>query len=177
MMSRIVAWVGIAFLCAGCASSPPAVTGSPVQTVAAVDIARYLGVWYEVARLPMPFQKDCIGDTTATYALLPDGQLSVRNRCRTANGFKEADGRAKVVPASGNAKLRVTFFWPFYGDYWVIGLDPEYRWAVVGHPERKTLWVLSRSPALPAPQMAEARRIAEAQGYDLSGLLLTPNSP
>ena len=158
-------------LLAGCASSPP--PGPAVQTVAAVDLQRYLGKWYEIGRFPMFFQRSCLGDTTAEYTSLADGRIGVRNRCRTADGFTEADGRASVVPGSGNAKLKVSFFWPFAGDYWVIGLDPEYRWAVIGHPERKTLWILARTPRLSPEQLQAAKQAAQAQGYDLTGLLLT----
>lgn len=160
----------VATLLAACATSKSA---STVQTVASVDLQRYLGKWYEIGRFPMFFQRNCIGDTTAEYTLQADGRIGVRNRCRTGDGFTEADGRASVVPGSGNARLKVSFFWPFEGDYWVIGLDPEYRWAVIGHPERETLWILARTPRLSADQLQAAKQAALAQGYDLSGLLMT----
>ncbi len=117
-----------------------------MRTVAEVDLARYAGKWYEVAAFPMFFQRQCVGDTTAEYGLRPDGDISVRNRCRTESGFDEATARAWAVEGSGNARLKVQFFWPFRADYWVIGLDDGYRWAVVGNPERKYLWILSRTP-------------------------------
>lgn len=146
---------------------------APVTTVASVDLQRYLGLWHEAARLPMWFQRQCVADTTAQYGLLENGKISVTNRCRTKDGsFDQAQGKASVVENSGNARLRVSFFWPFFGDYWVIGLDPEYRWAVVGEPKRKSLWILSRINPMPASELAAAKQIALAQGYDLTTLLV-----
>ena len=145
----------------------------PVTTVPHVDLDRYLGTWYEIAHLPMFFQRHCVGDTTAQYGLREDGRISVLNRCRTAKGWQEAIGRAKVMPGTGNAKLKVTFFWPFSGDYWIIGLDPEYRWALVGNPSRKYLWLLARTPSLSPDQLDMARQVALTQGYNLTGLLMT----
>ncbi len=150
---------------------------APVTTVASVDLQRYLGLWHEAARLPMWFQRNCVADTTAQYGLLEDGKnsgkISVTNRCRTKDGsFDQAQGKASVVENSGNARLKVSFFWPFSGDYWVIGLDPEYRWAVVGEPKRKSLWILSRTNPMPASELAAAKQIALAQGYDLTTLLV-----
>jgi apolipoprotein D and lipocalin family protein len=160
-----------------CATAPQR---PPVQTVAAVDLERYLGTWYEIARIPNSFQdgsgRRCVA-TTASYALRPDGQVAVTNRCLdAAEGNREvtATGTAYAVPGSNNAKLRVSFFWPFYGDYWVIGLDPFYRWAVVGAPDREYLWVLSRRPEMPAGHYAQAVGAAAAQGFDLSRLQPTP---
>ena len=145
----------------------------PVRTVAEVDLARYAGKWYEIAAFPMFFQRQCIGDTTAEYALRPDGDVSVRNRCRTEDGFDEATARAWAVEGSGNARLKVQFFWPFRADYWVIGLDDGYRWAVVGNPERKDRWILSRTPQLPADHLENALASAREQGYDLASLRYT----
>jgi len=145
----------------------------PVQTVPAVELERYLGRWYEIARFPMFFQRNCVGDVTADYSLREDGRIRVLNRCRSDKGMDEAEGTARVVEGSGGAKLRVSFFWPFSGDYWVIGLSPDYRWAVVGDPERKYLWILSRTPAMPLDVLEKARQAAREQGYDLSGLRYT----
>jgi apolipoprotein D and lipocalin family protein len=145
----------------------------PVQTVPAVDLARYAGKWYEIAAFPMFFQRRCVGDTTAEYALRPDGDISVRNRCRTEDGFDEATARAWAVEGGGNARLKVQFFWPFRADYWVIGLDAQYRWAVVGNPERKYLWILSRTPQLPRVELDAALESARAQGFDLAQLRYT----
>ncbi len=155
------------------AASAALAEAPPVQTVASVDLARYAGKWYEIAAFPMFFQRQCVGDTTAEYALRPDGDISVRNRCRTEDGFDEATARAWAVEGSGNARLKVQFFWPFRADYWVIGLDPEYRWAVVGNPGRKYLWILSRTPQLPAALQESALASAREQGYDLAPLRYT----
>ena len=148
-----------------------------LQPVATVDLKRYLGRWFEVARYPNRFQKQCSGDTTATYSVLPDGKIEVLNRCRKADGQMDvAKGKAKVVDGSSNAKLRVTFFWPFYGDYWVIGLDPEYRWAVVGEPGRKYLWILSRTATMSAADYEQAMHVIREKGYDASRLIKTPQN-
>lgn len=147
----------------------------PVQTVESVDLKRYAGMWYEIANLPMTFQRDCVGDTTAEYTLHPDGAVGVNNRCRTKDGdIDSASGTATAVEGSNNAKLEVSFFKPFKGDYWVIGLDPEYRWAVVGSPDRKYLWILSRSPQLQQEELDRALATAKAQGYPLDELRYTP---
>jgi apolipoprotein D and lipocalin family protein len=145
----------------------------PVQAVASVDLARYAGKWYEIAAFPMFFQRQCVGDTTAEYALRPDGGISVLNRCRTGDGFDEAQGRAWPVEGAGGGRLEVSFFWPFRSDYWVIGLDPDYRWAVVGNPGRRYLWILARTPRLPPESLELALQAARAQGYDLSPLRYT----
>lgn len=161
-------------LCTGHATDAPQ---PPVASVASVDLNRYLGKWFEIGSFPMFFQRNCVGDTTAQYALESDARVSVTNRCRTASGFDEATGHASVVEGSANARLKVSFFWPFKADYWVIGLDPDYRWAVVGNPNRKYLWVLSRTPELPKHLLDAALASASAQGFDLSQLRYTPQSP
>lgn len=160
---------GAAALAAGLAHGEPA----PVQSVGPIDLGRYAGKWYEIAAFPMFFQRRCIGDTTAEYALRPDGEIAVRNRCRTEDGFDEANGTAWAVEGTVNSRLKVSFFWPFRADYWVIGLDGDYRWAVVGNPNRKYLWVLSRTPELPKEQLDRALQAASQQGYDLAQLRYT----
>ena len=164
-----VAVLGATLSAAALAAQPP------VQTVPSLDISRYVGKWYEIANFPMFFQRKCVGDTTAEYALNPDKTVSVTNRCRTKDGsIDSANGTATVVPDSNNTKLEVSFFKPFKGDYWVIGLDPEYRWAVVGAPNRKYLWILSRSPQLPKDQLDLALKAASDQGYTFEELRYTP---
>ena len=156
----------------------PAVSNAetPVNSVAAVDLQRYSGRWFEIASFPMFFQRQCIGDTTAEYALKADGEIAVTNRCRTDSGFDQAQGTAWATEPGNNSRLKVSFFWPFRSDYWVIGLDPDYRWAVVGNPNRKYLWLLSRTPELPPPLLEAALKSASAQGYDLSQLRYTSQS-
>ena len=146
---------------------------APVVSVAEVNLARYVGKWYEIASFPMFFQRNCVGDTTAEYALTPEGEVSVTNRCRTASGFDEARGKAWAATDGNNARLKVSFFWPFRSDYWVIGLDPGYRWAVVGNPNRKYLWILSRTPQLDKKLLETALKAAATQGFDLKQLNYT----
>ncbi|HYG97632.1 MAG TPA: lipocalin family protein [Terriglobales bacterium] len=152
-------------------------TTAAVRTVDRVDLGSYVGTWYEIARYPNRFQRKCVGDTKAMYTLRPDGKIRVVNACRQKNGeIDEARGTAKVVDKATNAKLKVTFFWPFSGDYWIIGLGDRYEYAIVGDPSRKYLWILSRSPNM-APTLYD-RAIAqiEAAGYDPSKLMRTPQS-
>ena len=138
-----------------------------------VDLRRYLGRWYEIARYEQSFQKGCEG-VTADYALRPDGNIEVVNRCRKPGGeTSEARGRAKVVDTVTNAKLKVSFFGPFYGDYWVLDHADDYTWSIVGEPSGRYLWILSRE-AVPAE--AEVKQLidhARDLGYDTSMLLRT----
>ena len=129
-----------------------------------MDLARYAGKWYEIARLPNRFQRDCAANTTATYTLRPDGKITVVNECRKADGrTKSAKGTARVADPKGpNTKLKVTFFWPFSGNYWIIDLDPEYRWVVVGEPGRDYLWILSREPRLDEARISPDHRARKA---------------
>lgn len=172
------AWIIAALLALGACATQP--TPQTPRTVERVDVARYLGLWHEVARLPQSFQDNAslrCEEVTAEYALLGEGRLSVRNACVNAldpaRPRRVANGRAYVVEGSGNARLRVSFFWPFYGDYWVIGLDEEYRWALVGSPSRRSLWLLSRTPRLEPAEMERALAIARAQGFDLTRLIVS----
>lgn len=161
-------------LCALCLAAA-ALPAAPLTVVPSVDLARYAGKWYEIARLPAWFQRACESDTTATYTLRPDGKITVLNECRQADGrMKAARGTAKLASTSGpNTKLRVTFFWPFYGDYWIIDLDPDYRWAVVGEPGRKYFWVLARQPQVDEATLKGILERARQQGYDLAPLIRT----
>jgi apolipoprotein D and lipocalin family protein len=153
----------------------PALAGqkaAPPVTVGSVDLQRYLGVWYEIAKIPNSFQKMCASGTTATYSLLPDGRLMVVNRCVDAEGkAHEARGLAKVVDTATNAKLKVSFvrilgLSLFWGDYWIIGLDENYRWAVVGHPNRKYGWILAREQALDKADLERINALLREKGYD-----------
>jgi apolipoprotein D and lipocalin family protein len=173
---RRLCWLALLLL-AGCAAAPGPETP---RTVAEVDLVRYAGLWHEVARLPNRFQdapgRECRA-TTASYTVRPDGDIAVVNRCESAAGPREALGRAYAVAGSGNARLRVSFFWPFYGDYWVIGLDPDYRWALVGSPGREFLWVLSRTPELAAAEEAAALSVARREGFSVTGLQRSVPTP
>lgn len=147
----------------------------PLQTVASVDLQRYLGNWYEIATIPARFQKGCVG-VTATYTARPDGKIGVVNRCRklTLDGEeKSISGKAWVADPRTNAKLKVQFFWPFSGSYWIIELDPEYRYAVVGHPGRNYLWILSRTPQMDEAVYATLVERIAGHGYDVSRIVRT----
>ena len=161
---------------AGCAALGPkhAVGNAAVpQPAKPVDLQRYLGRWYEIARYEQGFQKDCDA-VTADYALRSDGKISVLNKCVKPNGkATQAEGRAKIVPDAGNAKLRVSFFGPFFGDYWVLDRAEDYSWSIVGEPSGRYLWLLSREakPDKAAVDALIAR--AKALGYDVTMLRMT----
>jgi apolipoprotein D and lipocalin family protein len=154
-------------------------SGVPVRPVATVDLARYAGLWHEVARLPNRFQARCLRETTAEYTLLRDGQVQVVNSCRTAEGIIRAEGRAKLADASGpTSKLKVRFaprilsFLPMvWGDYWILDLTEDYRAALVGSPDRKNLWVLSRTPDLDPETFGRLVATARSQGFPVDQLI------
>ena len=157
---------------------------APVRTVAAVDLDRYLGDWFEIARLPNRFQRTCASDVRASYARRADGSMEVVNRCRNAAGGSiEARGVARIADALTFAKLKVRFapaalsFLPFvWGDYWILGLADDYSWAVVGAPGRNYLWILGRTPMLPAEHLATAIEVARANGFDVALLVKTTHT-
>lgn len=175
-MKRLALLLTVFATLTACQTIPPQDLTPAVKAVPKVDLQRYAGTWYEIASYPMVFQRQCVGDTTANYALREDGTVTVTNRCRTDSSFAEVTGKAWAVEGSGKARLKVSFFWPFRSDYWVIGLDPDYRWAVVGNPNRKYLWLLSRTPKLAQPELDAAIAAASAQGYDPTSLKYTPQS-
>ncbi len=149
---------------------------APLPTVAHVELERYLGRWYEVARLPVPFEKNC-EHVTAEYSRRANGTLKVLNTCHKGDihgPVKKATATARAVDAT-NAKLKVQFFWPFEGDYWILDLDQaNYHYALVGEPSRKSLWLLSRQPQL-APDIRR-RLIDRARdlGFPVEKLIDTP---
>jgi len=145
---------------------------NPPTTVKYVDLKRYVGLWYEVAKIPNSFQDQCVKNTTAKYTLAEDGEIKVTNSCIDEDGeADDANGIVRVVDKKSNAKLEVSFVsflgWrPFWGDYWIIGLDENYQWAIVGTPNRKYGWVLSRTPNLDNTTMDKIFGIIKDQGYD-----------
>jgi apolipoprotein D and lipocalin family protein len=148
----------------------------PLETVEQVDLDRYLGRWYEIASYPAWFQKNCTA-TTADYSMRDDGLIKVVNSCRKKSldgKLKQAKGRAKIVDSVSNAKLKVSFFGPFWGDYWIIDLDPEYGWVVVGEPKRKYLWILSRTPRMDEATFEAILSRMPDMGYDPDRLNITP---
>ncbi len=137
-----------------------------LPTVNQVDVSRYLGTWYQQALIPNKFQAMCVSDTSATYLRDGDGLLVV-NQCRRADGqVEKAQGVAKIVEGSNNTKLRVSFFRPFYGDYWVLALDPGYNWVLVGEPKREFGWILSRQAKLDDATLNQILDRAVTLGYD-----------
>lgn len=162
---------------AGCGETTTERLGlPPLETVPRVELSRYLGTWYEIANFPQSFQEGCTA-TTATYTLAEKpGEIVVENRCNkgTVNGPEDtARGRARVVDTSTNAKLEVSFFGPFWGAYWVIDLGAEYEYAVVGHPGRDYLWILSRTPTMdPAVYDGILQRLS-AKAYQTERLVRT----
>jgi apolipoprotein D and lipocalin family protein len=166
--------LGATLLALGCVSVVPGT--AELRTVRSVDLARYTGKWYEIATIPSWFQKDCVG-VTAAYSLRADGDIRVENACRDkvlAGPERSVVGRAWVTDPTTNAKLEVSFFWPFSGAYWIIELDPDYRYAVVGHPSRDYLWVLSRTPHMSDALYSELLENARQQGYDVTRVRRTP---
>jgi apolipoprotein D and lipocalin family protein len=143
-----------------------------LQVVPHVELKRYLGKWYEIAHLPTRFQKGCT-DTTATYTLSEDGNILVLNECRRNGKVKQAKGKAKMVDKNSGAKLKVTFFWPFYGDYWIINLGKDYDYAVVGTPNRKNLWILSRTPQMDDKLFTQLIESAKSKGFKVDNLIKT----
>lgn len=156
-----------------CVELPPVnrTAETPLRPVAQVDLDRYLGKWHEAARLPNSFERDCVA-VIAEYARRPDGLISVRNTCRKDTGKIEvAEGRAKIADAATNARLKVSFFGPFFGDYWVIDLAPDYAWAIVGEPRGRFLWVLTRAARVDAAAKEDFTARVRALGYDPSKLI------
>lgn len=143
-----------------------------LETVSHVDLNRYLGKWYEVARFTLSFEKNCVG-ATANYSLREDGSINVINTCfkgTLAGKLKTAHGHAKVVDKETGSKLKVSFFGPFYAPYWIIDLGENYEYAVVGSPNRDTLWILSRTPALDPAVLKSILERAELKGFDTAKL-------
>lgn len=141
------------------------------QPMPRVDVERYMGRWYEIARLPNRFEKGCDG-VTAEYALRQDGTVSVLNTCRKGGpegAARTAGAKAWSVDPSGS-RFEVSFFRPFKAPYWIIALDPQYRWAAVGHPRKKYLWILAREKALPPEVERDLLSKLQALGYDTAKL-------
>jgi len=156
-------------------------TGEQLTVVDSVNITKYVGLWYEIARIPNSFQKNCSGTVTAMYELRQDGKLNVINRCIQEDGSSsKAKGIAKIVDPESNAKLKVSFVQIlgislFWGDYWIIGLDENYEWAIVGSPGRKYGWILSREPEFADSTMQKIFTLLETKNYNPAEFILTNN--
>lgn len=158
---------------------PSARAAEPVASVPELDLSRYAGQWYEIAHLPVSFQRQCAGDIFVAYVLRADGSIGVRNTCRTHDATQAvAEGVARTVEGHpGRLQVRFVPGWlswvPLvWADYWVVALDPDYRWAVVGDPKRKYLWILSREPYMDRALFDRLTAKAEAMGYDLAPLVV-----
>jgi apolipoprotein D and lipocalin family protein len=146
-----------------------------LQAVPSVDVPRYMGTWHEIAKYPNWFQRKCASSTQATYSLQADSRVQVLNRCKTDKGeWTEALGAARQIGEPTSAKLKVRFapewlsFIPLvWGDYWIIDLDPQYQWVVVSEPQREYLWILSRTPQMPAATYQALLSKLEVLGFDL----------
>lgn len=185
-MKKIILLVALASALAAQAASPSTDSAplAPLQTIPTLDVARYQGTWYEIAKYPNRFQAQCVRNTRADYQSQPNGTLQVLNRCVTANGeTTEALGAARQVGPTNSPQLQVRFapawlsFLPMvWGNYWVIDLDPDYQLVAVSEPQREYLWVLSRTPRVDAvAYRALLSRLAQ-RGFDLQRLQLSPQN-
>lgn len=174
------AWGVLSHASAAAPEAPGA--SQPLTTIAALDVARYMGTWHEIAKYPNRFQKQCVSGARADYSLLGDGRVRVLNRCRTAGGgLSEALGLARQVGASSSPRLKVRFapewlsFLPFvWGDYWIVELDDDYQLVAVSEPQREYLWILSRTPQAEPTRYDALLLKLRQKGFDLSRLELTP---
>lgn len=145
-----------------------------MQTVSNVDLNRYMGTWYEIARFPHSFEKDLVG-VTATYRIKDNGKVEVLNQGykNTLDGkLKKAKGFAKVPDPNEPGRLKVYFFWPFGGDYLILDLDENYQWVLIGSNTRNYLWILSRTPQMPEAEYHRLVEKARLVGYDISRIEL-----
>lgn len=154
----------------------------PLKAIAHLDVQRYLGRWFEIAKFPNRFQRQCVSDTSADYSLLPSGHIRVLNQCRNSAGhWEQAIGVARQIEGPGMAKLKVRFapewlsFVPFvWGDYWVVDLDEKYELVAISEPRRDFLWILSRSPVVSEARFADLTQRLAAMGLDITLLEKTP---
>lgn len=174
MLSKVILSFVVALVSFGPISQ--ASEDQPLTTVHHVDIPRYMGVWYEIASYPQWFSRNCY-NTSATYTLRADKKVDVLNQCHKGSPtgpVKTAKGLAYVANTETNAELKVSFFWPFYGDYWIVELGDDYEYAVVSEPGRSTLWILSRTTEMdPSTLEALLERLKNQHGFDLSKLKYT----
>lgn len=177
----IVSTLGFLMICLGSVQASAQQADQTVKTIATLDVPRYLGNWYEIAKFPNWFQKKCVSNTKAVYTAKADGNLQVLNSCKTASGeTSEAEGLARQIGAKDSPKLEVRFapewlsFLPMvWGDYWVIDLDAQYQVAAVSDPRREYLWVLSRTPQLDPKVYADLLQRLKQQQFDIQKLELT----
>ena len=167
MRKEIIAGTALAGI--GLAAFAIATRNKSLKTVNHVDLEKYLGTWYEIAKFPQGFEKGCT-NVTADYSLREDGKISVVNSCLKDGKLKVTDGVASINDKESNAKLDVQFQWPFNGKYWIIALAPDYSYAVVGHPNRKYLWILNRKPVMDNMTYNHLVLVAAGRGFDIRKL-------
>lgn len=170
----IILTILAACMMAACATMPVGNERVP-EPAKQVEVERYLGRWYELARYENSFEKGCEA-VTADYSLRKDGRIRVLNACRvgsTSGRNKSSEGKAKIVDGSGNAKLKVSFFGPFYGDYWVLDHAEDYSWSIVGEPSGKYLWLLHRKPRIDGVEKERLYDRIRGLGYDTALLRTT----
>lgn len=156
---------------AACATQPVYRQSEAPLPVAGIELERYLGLWHEAARLPNNFERDCV-DVTAEYGRRDDGLISVLNTCRDSEGrVRDAEGRAKPAGEPGEGKLKVSFFGPFWADYWVLERADDYSWSIVGEPGGRYLWVLTREDGLTSERRAFFEQRITALGFRPSDLV------
>lgn len=147
----------------------------PISTVDQVDLEKYSGTWYEIATIPASFQKGCTC-VSATYTPKED-YIEVYNKCLKNGKMKDIKGKAFAVEGSNNSRLKVQFFWPFKGDYYILDLDKNYQWAMIGEPSRKYFWILSRDKQMKGGLYSDLiRKAKEEFGYDTSQVVMTDQS-
>lgn len=157
-------------------------SSAPLKPIESLDVARYMGTWHEIARFPNRFQRKCVGFTKAEYRAQPNGRIDVINQCLQADGKTDiAVGQARQLGGANSATLEVRFapswmsFLPFvWGDYWVIDLDPAYSLVAVSEPERRYLWILSRSPDPDASSYQALLQRLQQKGFETERLIRTP---
>ncbi len=157
----------------------PGLSAQSVTPVPKLDLDRFTGTWYEIARFPIKREKSCVGDVFEVIAAgNKPNQLLLVNSCKTKGGYPGIrNGYFKASDKSGDGKLKLIYTWPFSTGYWVLALGPDYDWALVGSPNHKHLWVLSRSPALQPDVLAAIEARAAAEGFPSASLALTPQTP
>lgn len=175
VLSAPVVFLGL--LAGGCSGDDDA----PMTVVPQVDVKQYVGTWNEIASIPVSFQEDCVANTTATYSENDDGTIKVVNRCEQADGsYETADGKAEFAGEGTEGKLRVSFvsvlgiqLWFAGGDYWILALDEDYQWSLVGNPSRDYAWILAREKSVPMATLEQLNGVLVREGYDACRLLIT----
>lgn len=179
--ASLISIFSLLLICLGSSQALAQQGDQSVKTIATLDVSRYLGTWYEIAKFPNWFQRKCASNTKAIYSTKPDGNLRVLNSCKTAAGeTSEAEGLARQIGSKDSPKLEVRFapewlsFLPLvWGDYWVIDLDPQYQLAAVSDPRREYLWVLSRTPQIDPKVYADLLQRLKQHQFDIQKLEIT----